>query len=353
MAAAATPPPAQSPPRRETAAAAPAAPAPAPAPVTPVTVIVSAEELLVVRALEDLSGRLGEGVGSAEVTHVQAADLTTADVIDLRTPSLFGDRRLVVVHDIAALPEPLSTALADYAHNPLAEVFLALVAAPSTPRRLIEALATRGAEVVRPARPSRPAERRTFVQQEARRHAVALSGRAADALLESVGTDLRELAAAVDQLAESASSARIDEELILRYYRGRAETTGFAVADTTLSGETRQALQLLRQALDAGTAPLLITSAMASGLRDVARVRAAAGLAPGEIAKRLQMPDWKVERTLRRGRSWTDAGVAAALRAVAAADLDVKGAGADDAYVLERLVLAVAKARTAPVSTPG
>jgi DNA polymerase-3 subunit delta len=237
--------------------------------------------------------------------------------------------------------------------SPLVEVFLALVAAPNTARKLIDALAKDGAEVLRPARPSRQAERRTFVQREARRHEVALSVRAADALLESVGTDLRELAAAVDQLAESASSARIDEELILRYYRGRAETTGFAVADTTLSGDARQALQLLRQALDAGTASLLITSAMASGLREVARVRAAAGLPAGEIAKRLQLPDWKVERTLRRGRSWTDAGVAAALRAVAAADLDVKGAGADDAYVLERLVLAVAQARVPPASTRG
>jgi len=109
-------------------------------------------------------------------------------------------------------------------------------------------------------------------------------------------------------------------------------------------------LQLLRRALDTGTAPLLITSALASGLRDVARVRVAAGLSAGEIAKRLQLPDWKVERTLRRGRSWADAGVAAALRAVAAADLDVKGAGADDAYILERLVLAVTAACVSPAA---
>ncbi|MGZ4618771.1 MAG: DNA polymerase III subunit delta [Frankiaceae bacterium] len=338
MAAAATPPPVESPPPSQTAA---------------VTVIVSDEEFLVARALEDLSMRLSAGVVSVEVTHLQAADLTAADVMDLRTPSLFGDRRLVVVHDLAALPEPFSAALADHVQNPLAEVFLALVAAPATQRKLVDALAKDGAEVVRPARPSRPTERRNFVQAEARRRGVALSGRATDALLESVGTDLRELATAVDQLAESASSARIDEELILRYYRGRAETTGFAVADAALSGDARQALQLLRQALDAGTAPLLITSAMASGLRDVARVRAAAGLSPSEIAKRLQLPDWKLERILRRGRSWTDAGVAAALRAVAAADLDVKGAGADDAYVLERLVLAVAEARMPPASTRG
>jgi DNA polymerase-3 subunit delta len=246
------------------------------------------------------------------------------------------------MHDVASLPHDILTAVTDYVRDPLAEVFVALVAAPGTPRKLVDALGKGGAAVVRPARPSRPAERRAFVHQEGRRHGSALVGRAADALIESVGTDLRELAAAVEQLAASTSSGRIDEETVLRYYRGRAETTGFAVADAALSGDVRQALQLLRQALDAGTAPLLITSAFASGLRDVARVRAAAGLAVGEIAGRLQLPDWKVERTLRRGRSWSDGGLAAALRAVAAADLDVKGAGADDAYVLERLVLEVA-----------
>ena len=335
--------------------------APTPEPVEPrrppataaVTVIVSDEELLVARALEEIARGLTAADPEVEVAHLQAADVTPADVVDLRSPSLFGGLRLVVVHDVAALPEPILTALTDYARHPLAEVFLAVVAAPTTPRKLLDALAKEGADLVRPARPSRPAERRTFVHHEARRHGVTLAGRAADALLEAVGTDLRELAAAVEQLVESASSARIDEEMILRYYRGRAETTGFAVADAALSGDARQALQLLRRALDTGTAPLLITSALASGLRDVARVRVAAGLSAGEIAKRLQLPDWKVERTLRRGRSWADAGVAAALRAVAAADLDVKGAGADDAYILERLVLVVTAACVSPAAARG
>jgi len=75
-------------------------------------------------------------------------------VVDLRSPSLFGGLRLVVVHDVAALPEPILTALTDYARHPLAEVFLAVVAAPTTPRKLLDALAKEGADLVRPARPS-------------------------------------------------------------------------------------------------------------------------------------------------------------------------------------------------------
>ena len=49
-----------------------------PGETAPVTVIVSDEEFLVGRALEDLSVRLSTGVVRVEVTHLQAADLTAA-----------------------------------------------------------------------------------------------------------------------------------------------------------------------------------------------------------------------------------------------------------------------------------
>ncbi|MBC7597272.1 MAG: hypothetical protein H7288_25695 [Kineosporiaceae bacterium] len=44
-------------------------------------------------------------------------------------------------------------------------------------------------------------------------------------------------------------------------------------------------------------------------------------------------------------RDWDQAGLARALTAVARADVEVKGGGADPAYALERMVLQVAAAR--------
>jgi DNA polymerase-3 subunit delta len=58
------------------------------------------------------------------------------------------------------------------------------------------------------------------------------------------------------------------------------------------------------------------------------------------------MPAWKVRRAqvwLRRWRSSPDA-LARAVKAVAVADAELKGAGDDAAYAVERAVLIVAEA---------
>jgi DNA polymerase-3 subunit delta len=46
-----------------------------------------------------------------------------------------------------------------------------------------------------------------------------------------------------------------------------------------------------------------------------------------------------------QARGWDERGLAEAIVAVAQADADVKGAAADSAYALERMVLAVTAAR--------
>ena len=63
------------------------------------------------------------------------------------------------------------------------------------------------------------------------------------------------------------------------------------------------------------------------------------GCAPGEIAKRLGMPSWLVERHVGRG---TSAGLAAALIALRDADVALKSARAAEA-VFEQAVLQLAR----------
>ena len=71
------------------------------------------------------------------------------------------------------------------------------------------------------------------------------------ALLDAVGNDLRELAAACGQLAADTSGV-IDQAVVARYYRGRAEATGFSVADRAVEGRLAEALEKLRWALAVG-----------------------------------------------------------------------------------------------------
>ena len=69
------------------------------------------------------------------------------------------------------------------------------------------------------------------------------------ALLDAVGSDLRELAATSSQLV-SDSGGTVDVELVRAYHQGRAEVSGFAIADLAVVGNVPGALEALRYALD-------------------------------------------------------------------------------------------------------
>jgi DNA polymerase-3 subunit delta len=94
-----------------------------------------------------------------------------------------------------------------------------------------------------------------------------------------------------------------------------------------------------------GVAPVLITSALAQGVRSIGKLASAPrGMRPGDLARELGMPPWKIDRVRQQMRGWSADGVSVALRAVAAADEAVKGGGDDPEYALEQAVITVAKA---------
>ena len=127
-----------------------------------------------------------------------------------------------------------------------------------------------------------------------------------------------------------------------QYFGGRAEVKSFAIADAAIYGRTATALEELRWALDNGTAPILVTSAFAAGLRGLARFMGAPrGLREADLAREAGVPPWKIRVLREQARGWDELGLARAITAVARADADVKGAAGDAAYSLERMVLTV------------
>jgi DNA polymerase-3 subunit delta len=165
------------------------------------------------------------------------------------------------------------------------------------------------------------------------------------ALLDAVGSDLRELAATAAQLV-SDSGGTVGTDLVRAYHQGRAEVSGFAIADLAVVGNAPAALEALRYALDLGVPHVVIADALADGVRTVARV-ASAGRGGNEyqLASRLGMPPWKVKRAQSQSRGWTEPGMREALRVVAVLNADVKGEAASPAWALERAVRSLAAAR--------
>ena len=90
-------------------------------------------------------------------------------------------------------------------------------------------------------------------------------------------------------------------------------------------------------------APVLVTSALAAALRALGKYHdvRSARLSDAELAREIDVPPWKVKDLNRQSRAWTPSAVARAIRRVARADADVKGAASDAEFALEQLVLDV------------
>jgi DNA polymerase III subunit delta len=318
-----------------------------------VTVIVGDEELLVERAVSAAvaaataaSGSRPAGTGS-DVHDAAAAGLTGGELAGLTAPSLFGGDSVVVIRSVEDATASLAGELTRLARSATPDVSLVLTHSGGAKNKaLLADLAAAGARRVDCPSIKRFGDRMDFLRGEFRR-----AGRRADdgglrALLDAVGTDLRELAAACSQLAADTTGV-VSQAVVARYYHGRAEATGFAVADKACEGNLPAALEQLRWALATGTSPVLVTSALAAGLRTLALVGSAGrGLSPAAQASDLGLPSWKIDKARQQLRGWTSEGLARAHAAVAEADVQVKGEGASAAYALERAITTIVSCRS-------
>lgn len=308
--------------------------------------IVGDEELLAERAIGEVVAAARAADPETEVTDLVPGRLETGQLAELTSPSLFGGGKVLVLRSAQDLGKDLVAEVLAYGRNPAEDVTLIVAhAGGAKGKALVDGLAKLGVRKVSCAKITKPGERVGFVRAEIRRVGGQISEDAASSLVEAVGNDLRELAAACSQLVAD-TPGRIDEAAVARYHRGRAEVSGFAVADQAVEGRLAEALEQLRWALATGVAPVLITSALAQGVRSLAKVGAASrGLRGAALAKELGMPSWKIERVQRQLRGWSPEGVAQAVGVVADADADVKGAAADPAYALEKAIGRIVAAR--------
>lgn len=330
-------------------------------PLSPVHLVVGDEALLVERAVARAVAAAREADPAVEVSSLPAGELTAGVLGELVSPSLFAESRVVVVengHDAGA---EVTTLLLGYAAAPSEGVTLVVVhrgpPRSARGRRPAKGAATKGPkgdallEGLRAAGASEASasglsddQRADFVRAEVRQAGGKITGEALGLLMDAVGSDLRELAAAASQLA-SDSGGHVDAEAVRRFHRGRAEVTGFAVADRAMTGDRAGALEALRWALDTGVPHVVVADAIADGVRTAARVTAAGRGDPFSLASSLKMPPWKVKRGQQNGRGWSGEGLTRAMGVVADLNANVKGAAADPSYALEYAVEAVVAAR--------
>lgn len=309
--------------------------------LAPLVLIQGSEGLLVDRALDALSTQALAADPQTEKTVLTAAAYQAGMLSFLTSPSLFGEPRLVVIDNLETTTDALITDIIGYLDGPAADVWLVLAHRGGVRgKKMLDAIKKSSFPVVLCEPIKRDTDKVTFAAAEFKRAGRRATAGAVRALVEALGSDLRELGAACHQLMAD-NSGTIDENLVDKYYGGRVEATGFKVADAAVAGNSSEAIQLLRHALATGADPVPIVAALAMKLRTLAKV---AGLRSGHSMSDLGMPSWQADRARKDLMNWTPDGLAIAITAVAAADAEVKGAGRDPVFAVERAVLTITRA---------
>lgn len=305
-----------------------------------VTIIACADDFLAERELARLRAPL-EKKGWA-VEEIAAADPQAVQNA-LETRSLLDAGRLVVVRDAEAMKAAAVTGVAGWAASGPEGVRLVLVA--SRAAGLAKALGEH-ADVVQVKAPP-PWETPGWVVQWFRRLGRRITPEAAAALVETVGTDLRELASAAEQLTV-AHEGPIDAAAVHRQFRG-LDSQVWTFVDATLERDPAAALRHLHALLAKGENPIGILSALARQMRTLAVARGAGRTPAAAIARELGVKEGAVKRALRQARRFSDADVRGAFRALAEADVALKGGERGEQeppeMVLELLVAEICGAR--------
>jgi len=311
------------------------------------TLVVGDEDLLVARAVTralDAAGVSVDGIAASGPQQLDAAAGDVGDLAELLAPSLFAEERQLVIRNLQDADKEIITELVRFAEAPEPGVAIVAVQVGGAKGKAgLESLKAAGATLVEVARIKNPREREQFAIDEVRAAGGTLERDAAADLVAAIGTDLREIATACAQLVADVGG-QISSEEVATYYRGRAESTGFAVADRAVEGDLAAALETLRWAFATGLDPVLVSSSLAANLRLIAQVGGAGPGSTDAVAAKLGMPAWKVRRAQGWLRRWRPEALGDAVRAVAQADADLKGAADDGAYAVERAVHLVAAA---------
>ena len=307
--------------------------------------LLGSESALADRALSKITAELREE--KAEITTLIAGDVSVGEISDALSPSLFSERRALILRDLQDLVEDAKIEITRYLDQTDPTLTLVLVHKGGVKgKALLDQIKKAKPELIACDPLKKESEKEDFVKNLFLDLGRKASPAAISALVNATGTDLRELSASVSQLAADSPAGVIDESHVNKYHQGKIETTGFDVADKVIDGNFAESLLTLRHALTTGTDPVMITSAIASSLRGIAKVSGTNRAQKSfELAGELGMAPWQIDKARRQLNGWNANTLTAAVEAIAKCDAAVKGGAGDPVYALEQALSRICAAR--------
>jgi DNA polymerase-3 subunit delta len=283
-------------------------------------------------------------LGDLRATEVDAGEWQGGELQDLATPSLFGEPRALLVTDCRSLPKDALGELAAYlsAPDPDAPLVLACTTAErgKPPAALVKIVEPVGE--VRQVQIQRK-ELEPWLVQRAKAAGLELTPPAARALVETLGEDIGQLAAAVEQLTGAFQGQQVTPALIHTQFRGLGEQKSWDLCDRAFGKDLPGAIRSLRSIEEGGDDALMVLGAIAARLRDLMRVRALPDrLPPGQLAKQAGLRfEWQARRYQQQARNFSLERLVAIHHEVAETDRALKS-GAPGEVVMPVLIASIA-----------
>jgi DNA polymerase-3 subunit delta len=256
----------------------------------------------------------------------------------LDTPSLMGGRRLVVVHEAHDLKKDAIAAVERYLASPNPSSLLVLIASKRS--KLDAAVKASGAVIT--LDPPKGKGLHTWIRQRAGELGLKFDDQGARALIASVGTELRDIGAALQQLASSlGSGARVSTAEVKQMFSRLADERIYALTDGLGNRRLPDAMLALRRLLDQGEQPLVILGALTSHVRRMLQARAHVEQGPQAVGEALGLPAWRAKFVHKQTLNYREEELVAAMRALAQTDVELKGGDLPPEAALERAVVQI------------
>jgi DNA polymerase-3 subunit delta len=307
-------------------------------PSRPVTLLWGQDEFLLREAAFGI-------LGDIRPTEVDAAQWRGGELQDLATPSLFGERRALLITDARSLPKEAMTELVTY---------LAAIE-PDSPLVICCRTADRGRPPAALERAVKPVgeirelklarkDLEPWLIQRARARQVDLTPPAARALVETLGEEPGELASALEQLSSAFAGQRIGPQLVARQFRGLGDQKVWDLCDRAFGKDLPGAIRSLRAIEEGRDDPLMVLGGIASRLRDLMKVRSQPErMAPAELAKRTGLRfDWQARRYREQASRFSMTELVTIHDRITEADRALKS-GATGDLVMPSLIAAIAE----------
>ncbi|AKF04675.1 DNA polymerase III subunit delta [Sandaracinus amylolyticus] len=319
----------------------------------PIVLLVGSERFLAERAAKLLKKAVvGDGPSGFNDDLFHGAQVVASRVVGTaKTLPMMAKARYVLIRDAEDVPAAELDALAAYVAAPSPSTCLVMIAEKIDGRsKLSKAAKSAGAWIE--CEPLKGPLLERFVLGEAKRRGHTISPDAGQALLDALGNDLAAIDDAVERLSlYVGKGAPIDLAAVeASIVRIRVDSI-WTVVDAVAARKSAVALEAVGSLLADREPPLRILAMVARQLRMVAKAKQALadGLRGPEMARFAGALPFKARDLEAAARKFDDDALRAAFRALAEADLALKGSKRPPEVVMEEVILALCSGRDLPL----